>query len=146
MPGREEFIEDGIVESVKDGIAGVRVISSGGCEECSAKIFCNSNTDNNLLTAKDGFGVEPGDEVRISVPGKNISSASGLLYGIPLLLLITGILLGNYIFQENKELYSALFSLVLIGIYGVMLYFYSVRRDYSSIMPRIIFVKKTKGI
>jgi positive regulator of sigma E activity len=139
---REEIIEEGIVESFSKGTAAVKIIKTGACECCSARVFCISDNDKNLISALSDYNLEPGDEVRISIPGKNITSASTYIYGIPLLLIIAGMLIGHYLFAENKEIFSALISLVLIGIYSGIVYFYSKKKDFSSIMPRIVFVKK----
>lgn len=142
MISREEIIEEGIVESAGEGTAVIRVISGSSCEECSAKILCRTDSDLNSVTASDPFGVKQGDQVRISVRGKSITSISSFFYGIPLILLIAGIIAGDFIFSSNKELYSALLALSLIVIYGVILYLYLKKSDHSSVIPKIIFVKR----
>lgn len=142
MTGREDIIEEGIVESVREGKAVIRVIGGNSCEECSAKILCRTDSDINSVTAADPFGVRKGDQVRISIRGKSLTSMSSLFYGIPLIILIAGILAGDFIFSSNEELYSALLALTFIVIYGVILYLYLKKSDHSSVIPKIIFVKR----
>jgi positive regulator of sigma E activity len=142
MLSREEIVEEGIVESFKNGTAVVRIVKQGTCDGCSAKGFCSSNNDGNIVSALSNSTLEQGDYVRISIPGENITSASTFIYGIPLLLIMGGLFIGHYLFNENVEVYSALFSLVLIVIYCGIVYFTSKKKDYSSLMPRIVFVKK----
>jgi sigma-E factor negative regulatory protein RseC len=139
----EEFIEEGVVESISGEIAEVKVLKHGGCEECSAKIFCSSNTNDNIVLAVDSLGAKKGDYVRLSVQGRNLAFASNLLYSVPLVLLLSGMLLGSLLFTENIELKSTVLSLLFIGLYGVILYFYNKGKDKSSLMPHIITVRKT---
>jgi positive regulator of sigma E activity len=138
----EEITEEGIVESVSSGTVQVRIARKEACEGCNAKAFCASGSDNNIVTASAAGSVEAGDMVRISLPGKNITSASTYMYGIPLLLLLAGMLLGSIILGDNNELLITLFSLLIVVLYGGFFYFYLKKKDLSSLMPRIIFVKK----
>jgi positive regulator of sigma E activity len=142
MLNREEIIEEGIVESFTSGTVMVKITRKGACDSCSAKVFCVGNNDENMVNAATSYPVKKGDQVKISIPSKNITSASTYMYGIPLILLMAGLIIGHYIFTNTKEIFSALLALGLIVLYGGIIYFYSKRKDFSSLMPRIIFVKK----
>ena len=109
---REELYEEGIVKEAKDGIAIISIQDSDRCEDCTAKIYCKTgNTDERSLSVRDPYGVQPGDKVRVVINGSKILSASFMLYGIPLILLLAGIFIGSEIFQTNMELYSSLFAI-----------------------------------
>ena len=138
----EELIEDGIVKESKNGIATIVISNSDHCEECTAKLYCKPGSSvERSLTVKDPFGVNPGDKVRVSVSGSKILSASFLLYGIPLILLLAGIFIGLQIFSSNAELFATLLSLGLISIYVAASSIYSKKKKTkSSSYPEIIFV------
>src|SRR4030066_2580835 len=97
----EVLVEEGVVLSVENGIAEISLTKSDNCEECSARLICKPNKDSSkILKAADPFGVIPGDTVRIEIQGKTLFNASILLYGVPLVLLVIGILLGLSIFSN----------------------------------------------
>lgn len=131
--------EEGIVESTGQGTAVIIINTSESCEECSAKVYCKpKDSEGRKLTAKDPFGVHPGDKVRVSVNGRNLLSASLYLYGLPLIILIAGIAAGMSIFQDNPELYSFLSSIVLLALYFVFLWGFSEKLNQKGKMLPVI--------
>lgn len=140
---KEEFFEEGIVSDVTGGLATVTVLEKGSCEECSAKIFCKPSDDKKKLTAKDTLGVKKGDLVRVAVRGKNVLAAVSMLYGIPLLLILSGIFAGYNYFTKNVELYSSLLGFGLTSVYAAAVYIISrFRKVNDSLIPEIISVTK----
>lgn len=140
----EVLVEEGIVLSVDNGIAEISVIQNENCGECSAKIICKPNKDDrNILRVEDPLGVKPGDTVKIEIQGSSLLKVSFQLYGIPLILLLVGILFGTSIFSGYKfsELYSVLFGLGLIVIYFLFTFSRS-RSQRNQILPKIVFVKR----
>ncbi|GJQ62558.1 MAG: hypothetical protein SCALA702_16110 [Melioribacteraceae bacterium] len=141
----EEFNEDGIVIESVDGKADVALLRTDNCEECSAKIFCKPKADNTkILRVSDPIGVQPGDQVRISVGGGSILKYSLIVYGIPLFLLVGGILFGYYLFANSAspELFSFIFGLILTAIYFFVAYITLRNNINDNIIPRITFVSK----
>ena len=138
----EELIEEGVVKESENGIATVLIFKSDYCEECSAKLYCKpGNSDDRSLTVRDPFGVVPGDKVRISIQGSKILTISFLLYGIPLLLLMVGLVVGLNIFNSSRELFATVFSLGLISVYVfIFLLFSRIRKNKTSSYPEIVFV------
>ena len=139
---KEELYEDGIVKEASDGIAEILISDSDHCKECSAKVYCKPGSSNERnLTVKDPFGVHPGDKVRVTIKGSKILSASFLLYGIPLIILVAGIFIGLQIFSFNKELFATLLAMGLISIYSLGLFLYSKKiKIRTSSYPEITFV------
>uniref|UniRef100_A0A7V3E684 Positive regulator of sigma E activity n=1 Tax=Ignavibacterium album TaxID=591197 RepID=A0A7V3E684_9BACT len=114
----EELIEEGIVKSSKDGMAEIIISNSAHCEECSAKVYCKPNSgDNRTIVVHDTLGLKPGDFVLISVSGQKIFQTSFFLYGLPLIILILGLIMGFNIFDSQKELFSTLLAIVLLAVY-----------------------------
>ncbi len=142
---REEFLEDGIVIESEKGVAEIALVSSDNCEECSAKLFCKPKSDNTkILKVTDPFDTRPGDEVRISVAGSTVLKVTFLIYGIPLILFIAGILLGMDFYKNSSapEVLSFISGLLLMGIYFLLFYFFS-QRNRAPVLPKITFVKRT---
>lgn len=140
----EVIAEEGIVVSVQSGFADVSVIQNEKCDECSAKIICKpTKDDQNILHVEDPIGVKIGDNVRIEIKGGSLLKASFNLYGIPLILLLVGIILGTSIFSGYKlsELYSVIFGLGLIAIYFLLTFARS-KTLHKQVLPKIVFVKR----
>ncbi len=85
----------------------------------------------------------PGDKVRVSIKGSKILSASFLLYGIPLILLLAGIFIGMEMFETNKELYSSLFAIGIIATYALFMILFS-NKEKTDSYPEIVFVSSPR--
>lgn len=142
----ESIKEKGIVITTKKGFAEIALIEAGSCEECTAKIFCKPSdvSDTKILEVSDPFGVQPGDEVEIRISGSAVMKASMILYGIPLIMILTGILLGMSIFKNTSlpEVFSFLFGLGLTALYVSLLFLFKRVRTAKPNLPRITFVKR----
>lgn len=142
----ENIIEKGIVISSGNGHAEIALIQTGACDECSAKIFCKPSEKNNkkIIEADDPYGVKVGDEVQIEIAGEDILKASFTLYGMPLLLILIGIIIGMIIFSNTTlpELFAFLFSLGLTTLYfSIMLLINKIKHNEPK-LPQITFVKR----
>lgn len=137
----EEIVEEGIVTETSNGMATIAVINSESCEECSAKIFCNTEKNLKSVTAQDPYGVKAGDKVQISIKGRNIVATSFLLYGYPLIILVAAILIGTAILKNNSEIYSSLAGIAVVGIYFFIIRLISnSKRRKNKFLPKIVFV------
>ena len=89
---------------------------SGECHKCSG---CGSSKQTMLLTAKNPIGAQPGDLVVMSSESGSVLKAAAILYMLPLLLFITGYLLGESLWQRGAlaGLAGVLLGFVLIKIY-----------------------------
>ncbi len=119
-----EFItETGVVTDKNGNILEVTLAENEYCEDCSAKIFCKPKSDKKKsVMVRDTIGCEIGDTVHFSLKGSSLFFVSFKFYGIPLVLIVAGILLGNYLFKGN-ELYSILLSLSTVVVYFVVMFF-----------------------
>lgn len=138
----EELTEEGIVKESKDGIATIVISNSDYCEECTAKLYCKpGNSDERSLIVKDPFGVKTGDKVKVMIKGSRLISVSFFIYGIPLILLLAGLIVGMKIFSENKEILSTLLSIVLVAFYFLIMWIISKKNTFeTNNYPKIIFV------
>lgn len=140
----EELFEEGIVTECSTGFAVIDIHDKATCEDCTAKIYCKpTGSDGRKMTVRDNIGVAPGDNVRVSIAGKKILSASLFIYGIPLVLIFVGIYIGFIFFETNRELFSFTLGIALIGFYsGIILLMQKYRTNLINSYPEIIFVKK----
>ncbi|MCK9281235.1 MAG: SoxR reducing system RseC family protein [Melioribacteraceae bacterium] len=138
----ELLIEEGIVISSKNGFADIEIMDSANCDKCSAKIICKpSDSERRRIKVIDPYNVGVGDFVKISIEGFQLVKASFLLYGMPLIILLTSLLTFlNY--YKMDELVATLLSMGLTAIYFFIVY--SLREHISpEKLPKIISVKKT---
>jgi sigma-E factor negative regulatory protein RseC len=138
----EKLTEEGTVKESKDGIATIVISNSDHCEECTAKLYCKPrNSDERRLVVKDPFGVKAGDKVKVMINGGKLISASFLIYGIPLILLLAGLIAGMKLFNNNKEIFSTLLSIGLVSLYLLMFWFWGKKKNpKAKNYPEIIFV------
>lgn len=139
----EEVIEEGVVVEIKNGLAVIEIIESEACEECSAKIYCKPKKDEDSkkrIEVLNPLNAPIGKRVKFSIKGKEIIKASLSIYGIALLIVLTGILIGMEIFNSYKELYSSLFALSLASIFFIIKYYYNKIVVKSLVLAKIISI------
>lgn len=113
------IVETGRVVSIEDGKAVVEIEKGAACATCaSTRCACNYGTKTVTVTAEDPVGVRENQLVQISVPEGIALRAALIVYGIPLVALIAGILVGEYL-GERFEI-ETLFE-ILGGIGGLAL-------------------------
>ncbi len=132
----EEFTEEGIIASLKDGFAEIKLENKRDCSECGAKLICrNNDSGGRLLSVENNFKGKEGDRVRITVRGRNILEAAFLLYGIPVFLIVFGAAVGMMIFKD--ELTSSLAGFGLAGLFFLLLLLFTRRKKYEFIVHTV---------
>lgn len=93
-----------IIIRVEDGEAVVRPAEGGGCSACSKQGNCGSGKLNQMLNARpldfrvrNATNAGVGDEVRVVVPEGVLLRSAGILYALPLALLLAGAIGGQYL-------------------------------------------------
>lgn len=137
---REELTENGLVVDKTGNKLKVVISDSGHCEECSAKIFCSPSENGKVLEIDYSGDIDKGEGVKIVISGNNLFSISMILYGLPLVILLAGILTGLQVYNSptNSELYSFLTGLVLTSIYYVAVYFLSASKLFNRFTPKVV--------
>ena len=109
-----------VVKTLPDGMAEVIRIResacSGDCHKCSG---CGAAQQTLVLTAKNPIGAHPGDMVVLESAFAPVLTAAGLLYLVPLALLLVFYLLGELLWQKGILLSLCGF---LLGLIPVKLY------------------------
>ncbi len=138
----EELTEEGIVKESENGIATIVIASSDNCEECTAKLYCKpGNSKERSLVVKDSFGVKKGDSVKVMIKGSKLISASLLIYGVPLFILLLGLIIGMKFINSHREIFSTLISVCLVALYLTLFRLISKKKNsITKHYPEIIFV------
>lgn len=121
-PG-ETLIEEGIVTGLipargnQPAQATVRLETGEHCERCAANFLCRpADGDRRMMDVLDPIGVRVGDRVQVEVPGGALLKASILVYGLPLLLLLAGVILGMLIWPEGRPMRDLWSFLLGVGL------------------------------
>ena len=106
--------EQGIIEKVTDQKATVRVRRSPACAHCSSRISCEISNRDMLVEISNDLKAKAGDLVEISIPEGIVLKMSVFVYLFPIIALMTGAFLGEFIANslQSKSSWPA----ILLGI------------------------------
>jgi len=138
------MIEDiGKVVRVEDAKAFVEVERTSACAQCGLQEVEELKGGKPVFMALNTAKATVGEMVKVRVQSVAYLKASAFIYGIPILFLIIGALLGFYIagkFRVSSDTMSALFGMagLIIGI--VILFLFRRRGTKKEYMPVIVEV------
>ncbi len=93
----------------------------GGCKDCSSS--CEEAP--HILVLPNELGAKVGDFVQLQAQVGNLLKYTFILYMIPFIFLILGIVIGNYLSKglstDSREMFSFISGLVSVGISLVIL-------------------------
>ena len=124
----------GIVENIQDSHVRVRITQVSGCATCSAKGYCSSADKSDKIidvTTADGSTYHIGDKVKVQGKTSIGLLAVLLAFIFPFFLIIITLFVSKI--YVNNELYVALFSLLVLIPYYLILWLNKTRlkRDFS---------------
>ena len=107
---------EGIVTKIYSSTAWVKCTKSAACESCSAKGFCDTmggsgSNDDVEVEAINAVGAKVDDRVTISFETSSLLKVSFLVYMVPVLFLILGVVIGDKIaaiFNYDQSIFSVL--------------------------------------
>jgi sigma-E factor negative regulatory protein RseC len=143
--------EEGIVTKVYSSTAWVKCTKSAACESCSAKGFCDSvggggSDDVVEVEAINAAGAKVDDRVTISFETSSLLKVSFLVYMVPVLFLILGVVIGDKIapiFNYDQSIFS-----VFVGFLFLLAAFFFVKAKGKELskkdeyQPKIIRILK----
>ena len=91
--------ETGRVITVADGKAMIEIVRGAACDKCTSECALKSGQQCLLIEARDPVGVQKHDAVQIGMPTTSLVRASAVVYMLPLLALVFGAILGEYLAQ-----------------------------------------------
>lgn len=109
--------ETGTVVEVRDQVAVISTAAKGACHSCSARGICHAGEGKTMvIEAWNPLGARPGDTVSIRLSSRSVLGAALLLYLVPLLVLLVGVIVGQSLTQS--ELWAvALGFLLMAAVY-----------------------------
>ena len=104
--------ETGQVLSVEDDWVWVKTLRQSTCGACHARVGCGQNLLSRMVAAPADIkarlqpligleDLQPGDEVDIAIEEGAVVAASLLAYGIPLLMLVSMVAVGDWFAASN---------------------------------------------
>ena len=122
----------GLVTSVSDGTAQIRFLRGSACAHCGA---CLTVGDSEMeISLPNTLGAKEGDRVAVDLSPKRVVQASLIAYAVPLVLLITGVIIGS----RFADWMGLALGLVACGISYLILRFVEKKSAKSkSFQPRM---------
>ncbi len=127
MSYSEKIEHEGVVRSVNGHDVQVEIVSASACSACHAKGACTSaDLQDKVVDINQSIeGVKPGDIVTIVGEKRTGNQAVILAYVIPLLLVVVVLVL--MVSLTHNEVKSALYALLSLAPYYVVLSMFSKR-------------------
>jgi sigma-E factor negative regulatory protein RseC len=109
--------ENGKVVEVLASEARVEVVPSAICGHCSAAEACGAfGSKTKVVLAKNPIGAKIGDLVKLETKEKNRLTSISLVFGLPIVLLLIGIILGEIISGDKLAAFLGGIGLVIAFI------------------------------
>jgi sigma-E factor negative regulatory protein RseC len=109
--------EEAIVIRIDASGTWVKARRSGACESCTSKGACHTlgGGDENEVAALNPVGAKAGDSVLLRMETSSLLKASFLIYLFPILMLMLGAGLGEWISRSSHMETSALAAIIGFG-------------------------------
>lgn len=117
--------EVGKVIGISGKIAKVEMERTSACGKCRACSRGEEGSNKMYIDAHNGVGAKEGDTVAVNLETKKVLSAAMIIYFIPLVVLILGVVAGTSIARqmgiENYEVVGAIVGAILVAISYVVI-------------------------
>lgn len=125
--------EVGKVRALKGQMAEVHIPKSEACKGCHVCAF-EAIQKEMVLFAQNECGAQEGDLVEVTIEKSGQASASLIVYGIPLLFFVAGILVFSRFFTEGWTMAA---SLALTAVGFLIVHVLSQKLDRSACLPKV---------
>ena len=134
-----------VIVEIHKKYALVQAIQANGCEQCAGKgcgssklaqLFCSKPR---LFQIDNPINASVGDQVVISIADGAVLRGIGLVYMLPLLLLLVGAVIGNTLVlqAEQRDGFAAMGALLGLAIGFSLARWISSRQGKGRFQPRI---------
>ena len=137
-----------IVEILDENTAVLRMMRMSACAKCGKCMSASSESEEILVEVDNAIGAKVGDHVVVSMEHINVMKATFLVYVIPMVLLIVGIV-GSYYalnaigFAGPTEVVAAVIGIALMGLSYIYLKIndkkFKESREYVPVVTKILF-------
>ncbi len=141
--------EQGIVEEIRRNTAVIKVEKSSTCNHCADKDSCSVADRNMVIEVKNILNAKEGDRVEVSVPEGTFVKLSLMVYIFPIVSLMIGAFLGNYLSMQlntDPSATAAISAAIFLAASFLLLKVFDKKKDtgekYSPRMTRIVFSEK----
>lgn len=142
--------EQGIIEKITKNIAVVRVKKSSACKHCSEKDSCSISERDMVVEVKNTLNAKEGDHIELSVPEGAFLKLSLLVYILPIIALMAGAFLGDYlssIWGTSPSGTAVISSVLFLCLSFLGLKIFEIKKKsgdrYYPRMTRIVFSGKS---
>ena len=129
--------QTGIVEECTGTMAKIKITRSSACgESCAACGMCPGKET--VIEARNDCGAAKGDTVMINMSSGRVLNAAFLVYIVPVILLVLGCAIGDYIFKsENMGILSG-FALMAVSFVVMHMLDKRLKSRYSPTIAGIV--------
>lgn len=106
--------EYGIVTKAEDGKLEVRVTAPGACDSCPIHDSCYAS--GNVVSVPQQGGFRVNDQVRFSITNASVLKISALVYGLPLIGVLAGIVVGYLVLFRSMADDPRILASVGLGV------------------------------
>ena len=139
--------ETGTVTEVYGNTAKVLIQKKSSCEGCGVQGACQPATEGMEVEALNPVRAREGQKVKVMVKQDEYLKGSILVYGLPLVLFVTGSILGKIIGEEyftgtSSDFVAAVggFSALILSMAGVKIWFMKAEKKsgYKPVIREIL--------
>ncbi len=137
--------EEGTVEEIRRNTAVIKVEKSSSCKHCADKDSCSVADRNMLIEVKNILNAKEGDRVEVSVPEGTFVKLSLMVYIFPIICLMAGAFLGNFLsmgLNTDPSATAAITAAIFLAASFILLKLVEKKKGtgekYSPRMTRII--------
>ena len=141
--------EQGVVEKIHRNTAVIKVEKSSSCKHCADKDSCSVADRNMTIEVENKLNAKEGDRVEVSVPEGTFVKLSLMVYIFPVVALMIGAILGDFLSKPfntdpsaTAAITAALFLTASFLLLKVLEKKRGTREKYSPRMTRIVFSEK----
>jgi len=139
--------ETGIVTKIDGNMAKVLVQKKSACDGCSVQGACHSTSEGMEIEALNAAHASEGQRVKILMTPRDYLKGTMIVYGLPLVVFITGAIIGKNIGEEyvkgiNSDIVAAStgFLLLALSLAGVRIWSRRMesKAEYNPVIEEII--------
>jgi sigma-E factor negative regulatory protein RseC len=137
--------EEGIVEEISRNTAVIKIQKSSSCKHCADKDSCSVANRNMLIEVENRLNAKEGDRVEVSVPEGTFVKLSLMVYIFPVVSLMLGAFLGNFLsiqFNTDPSATAAVTAALFLAASFLVLKAFEKKKStgekYSPRMTRIL--------